>query len=360
MRRVARAARSCSRAAPARVAKGDKARRRRGATSRATTTSDDEDADEDDDDEERSSDEDDRPTKQRRSAEEDRQDDGLRQKQDLTGHDLGTNKKANEFEKDRFFVDKVDTDEDREGHARPGQPHVELVRLHESRRQATAPTASAPATSNAAFSRLFTELRLQTDFRHIGGGRWDARDRRARALRQHAATTTPATHDRSEPRPVRASTARTSTTSASCGSSATASAATSSSAASSSPISAAQDRRPAHRLRELARSSRCIGFGGLYPMRGSRSIDDRLRAAQGPTTARPAGRFVGAGGFGARVPHASTRTARSAASRWCRSRREQPRVSTCTSSGYCRNGAKLDFYHFALIDLVGSTRSTQA
>ena len=33
----------------------------------------------------------------------------LLQKQDLNGHDLGTGKRENSFERDRFFVDKVDT-----------------------------------------------------------------------------------------------------------------------------------------------------------------------------------------------------------------------------------------------------------
>ena len=43
-----------------------------------------------------------------------------------------------------------------------------------------------------------------------------------------------------------------------------------------------------------------LGFGGLYPMRGSRSITTDYQRAQGPTTARARpGKFIGAGGFGA-------------------------------------------------------------
>ena len=50
-------------------------------------------------------------------------------KQDLNGHDMGARKRTTAFEKDRFFVDKSDTGEDREGHADPGQPDVEHVRV---------------------------------------------------------------------------------------------------------------------------------------------------------------------------------------------------------------------------------------
>ena len=50
-------------------------------------------------------------------------------KQDLTGHDLGTKKKANEFERDRFFVDKTDSPETENGTLIQGRHHIELVRL---------------------------------------------------------------------------------------------------------------------------------------------------------------------------------------------------------------------------------------
>jgi hypothetical protein len=41
--------------------------------------------------------------------------DGLRQKQNLSGRDEGTDKKPSSFEKDRFFVDKVDTEATEKG-----------------------------------------------------------------------------------------------------------------------------------------------------------------------------------------------------------------------------------------------------
>ena len=81
------------------------------------------------------------------------------------------------------------------------------------------------------------------------------------------------------------------------------------------------------------------------PLRGSRSIDTRLRAAQGPT-ARPGGPASSRPAASAPRIARSTRTARSAASRWCRSQKEQPRFYV-TSNGYLRSGSKLDLYHFA-------------
>src|SRR6185295_1310891 len=59
--------------------------------------------DEDDDEEEEV-----KPKKKAKPKVED--DDADFKKQDLTGHDLGTTKKENVFERDRFFVDKTDTD----------------------------------------------------------------------------------------------------------------------------------------------------------------------------------------------------------------------------------------------------------
>ncbi|HZJ66235.1 MAG TPA: hypothetical protein VFD36_22170, partial [Kofleriaceae bacterium] len=99
-----------------------------------------------------------------------------------------------------------------------------------------------------------------------------------------------------------------------------------------------------------------LGFGGLYPIRGSRSITtDYQPLKSNPGTngmQSDAGRFTGAGGFGAAyrtldaygsfggvalVPLSS----------------ESPRIFG-TSSGYWRYGTKLDFYHFVVLDVLGS------
>jgi hypothetical protein len=99
-----------------------------------------------------------------------------------------------------------------------------------------------------------------------------------------------------------------------------------------------------------------LGFGGLYPIRGSRSItDDYTELKTNPAadgTRATAGQFTGAAGFGAAyrtldaygsfggvalVPLSS----------------ESPRIFG-TSTGYWRYGTKLDFYHFLVLDLLGS------
>jgi hypothetical protein len=50
---------------------------------------------------------------------------------------------------------------------------------------------SALGENSAKFSRMFTELRLQTDFRHIQGGIWEARaDLRARVANNQRTTRT--------------------------------------------------------------------------------------------------------------------------------------------------------------------------
>ena len=57
-----------------------------------------------------------KPKKAKKPADDDGGgDDAPIQKQDLNGHDLGTNKKENVFERDRFFVDKTDSDRTAKG-----------------------------------------------------------------------------------------------------------------------------------------------------------------------------------------------------------------------------------------------------
>ena len=117
--------------------------------------------------------------------EEDLPDDGLRPKQNLTGHDLGTQKRENEFEKDRFFVDKIDTEKTEEGTLVQGSIASSSFLYAERGGNYTgdATGAGAMAGVNAGPMRAFTELRLQTDFRHIKASRGDARvDARLRVV----------------------------------------------------------------------------------------------------------------------------------------------------------------------------------
>jgi len=276
------------------------------------------------------------------------------QKQDLTGHDLGTTKKENVFEKDRFFVDKADSDKTAKGTLVQGSLTSTTFGYSESGGTLAPATAAVPSASQ--FSRLFTDLRLQTDFRHIAGSRWEARvDMRGRAITDPSPSTTgyqPATN---------------------------------SSVQSGFLGENELEVKEAWLVRNGVRSDlffgrqfvpdlggvkidglridyasspkfTLLGFGGLYPIRGSRSITSDYKplmsnpAADG--TRSSAGRFTGATGFGAayRTPDAYGSFGGVALVPLSS---ESPRVFG-TATGYLRYGSQLDFYHFAVLDLVGS------
>jgi len=228
------------------------------------------------------------------------------QKQDLTGHDLGTTKKENVFEKDRFFVDKADSDKTAKGTLVQGSLTSTTFGYSESGGTVKAAAQGVPETavpSASQFSRLFTDLRLQTDFRHIAGSRWEARvDVRGRAITDPSPSTTgyqPATN---------------------------------SSVQSGFLGENELEVKEAWLVRNGVRSDlffgrqfvpdlggvkidglridyasspkfTLLGFGGLYPIRGSRSITTDYTVLQSNPandgTRTEAGRFTGAGGFGA-------------------------------------------------------------
>ncbi len=278
-------------------------------------------------------------------------------KQNLTGHDLGTNKRSNEFERDRFFVDKVDTEKTEDGTLVQGSLASSTFFYKESGGAYGAPMgANIDAGNNTGPARLFTELRLQTDFRHIKASRWDARfDGRVRMVSQPANAVTLQPNDDNH-------------------------------------IQSGLTGENEYELRELwlirsgkrsdvfigrqfipdlggikidgirvdyAKTAKLtlIGFGGLYPVRGSRSITtDYLPLKQEPGQGgSAAGRLVGAAGFGAAYRTISSYGAIGGVA-LVPLKVEQPRFYV-TSTGYLRSGSKLDFYHFALIDLLGSGAS---
>lgn len=304
---------------------------------------DDEDtADEDDEDEDEGSA---RPkSKQDDEEEEDVSDKFLRPKQNLTGHDEGTNKKVGEFERDRFFVDKVDSAKTEKGTLVQGSLASSTFFYGEKGGAYPTPT---PTGSNDGVSRLFTELRLQTDFRHIGASRWDARvDARARFVNLPGnAVLTP-----------------------------------------ENTIQSGLTGKNEYDIRELwltrvgkrsdiflgrqfipdlggvkidglridyAKSPKLtlIGFGGLFPVRGSRSIETDympLKTLDG----NPAGRLVATAGFGGAYRTVNAYGALGGVAQ-VPLKAEQPRFFV-TSNGYLRSGSKLDLYHFAILDLLGS------
>jgi len=275
-------------------------------------------------------------------------------KQNLTGHDGATSKKSNLFEKDRFFVDKADTEKTEKGTLVQGSLTSTSFLYRESGGTIAPNAAGVPSASE--FTRLFTDLRLQTDFRHIGGGKWEARiDARGRFTADPGKNTpnyTPPTNSSSQ-----------------------------------SGFLGENELE----LRELwiirngkrsdvffgrqfiadlggvkfdglrvdyASSSKFtfVGFGGLYPIRGSRSVTTDYQ----PLLAQPdaagnraeAGRFTGTGGFGAAYRTQNAYGAFGGVAIVPLSS-EQPRVFG-TATGYYRAGPKLDLYHFALVDVLGS------
>jgi hypothetical protein len=288
--------------------------------------------------------------------EEETDDDGLPAKQNLTGHDIDADKKPNEFERDRFFVDKVDTEKTENGTLIQGSIASSTFFYAES--GGAYPTFMAG--NNAGPKRMFTELRLQTDFRHIKGGRWEARiDTRARLVNSPAnasytteampTTLTPTTPNR---------------------------------------IQAGLYGENEYDLRELwlihsgkrsdvfigrqfipdlgglkidgvrvdyAKSSKLtlIGFGGLMPVRGSRSIQTDYPRLK-DETGKSAGRFVAAGGFGGAYRSVNGYGSLGGVIETpVKFGREDPRLYV-TSNGYLRSGSKLDFYHYVLVDLYGN------
>ena len=271
-------------------------------------------------------------------------------KQNLSGHDMGTTKKENMFEKDRFFVDKVDTDKTEKGTLVQGSLSSSSLFFTESGGNYA---MNEQGRNDARFSRMYTELRLQTDFRHIGASRWDARiDARARVINQ------PDSASALSQDPLRVQSGFNGTNE--------------------------YDVRELWLFRSGKRSDiffgrqfipdlggvkfdglrvdyaksqkmTLIGFGGLYPLRGSRSITTDYTPLK-DNEFNSAGRFVGAGGFGGAY---RTQSAYGAIGGVVLApfSKEQPRVFV-TSTGYLRSGSTLDFYHFVLVDLYGSQIDT--
>jgi len=277
-------------------------------------------------------------------------------KQDLSGHDLGTNKKANEFEKNRFFVDKVDTKKTEKGTLIQGSlasssfAYAETGGNYPNQPGVT----TGPGSNAAAYNRLFTELRLQTDFRHISGSRWEARvDARSRFVNSGGNTGLSADPNR---------------------------------------IQSGYNGTNEYEIRELwairsgkrsdiiigrqfitdlaavkidglridyAQSEKLtlLGFGGLYPVRGSRSLTTDyipLRDQAG----NKQGSIVAAAGFGGAYRTSSMYGSLGGVA-LLPVGAGGPRVFA-TSNGYYRAGPQLDIYHYGLLDVIGAQDGNNA
>ena len=279
-------------------------------------------------------------------------DQALPPKQDLNGHDLGTKKRDNEFEHDRFFVDKIDTEKTEDKTLIQGSLASSTFFYAES-------GGAYPTTmtgNNTGPSRVFTELRLQTDFRHISASRWDARiDVRGRLVNtpqndgaMGQTIPTDANHVQSGLTGTNELEAR------------------------ELWIIRNGERSDVFFGRQFipdmggvkidglrldyAASAKitAIVFGGLYPLRGSRSITTdypELKSQDGTA----AGRFVGIGGGGVAYRTINSYGAVGGVAE-VPLQQEQARVYA-TSNGYYRAGPKFDFYHLLLLDVIGTAAS---
>ncbi|MGE0550144.1 MAG: hypothetical protein AB7O24_26005 [Kofleriaceae bacterium] len=279
-------------------------------------------------------------------------------KQNLSGHDMGNNQVVTPFEKDRFFIDKADTKKTAKATLIQGSLSSSTMFFTErgGYYPNTTPIGGPTllGTNSARYNRMFTELRLQTDFRHISASKWNARaDVRARVVNSPGDSSIDSTD------PTR--------------------------------VQSGFNGTNEYELRELwlhrsgtrtdfyfgrqfisdlgairfdglrfdyAKSKKLtiVGFGGLYPVRGSRSITTDylpLKDIEG----NPAGRFVGTGGLGVayRTENAYGSIGGATLVPFAG---ESPRVFV-TSTGYYRNAPTFDVYHFVLLDLLSSGSQDQ-
>lgn len=256
---------------------------------------------------------------------------------------------ANLFEKDRFFIDKIDTADTEEATLFQGNFTSSTFYYSESSEQAEGAAGAGGTTTGSQFSRLFTDLRAQLDARHIRGGRWQARvDARFRL------TTNPADVSGSNREDTKAQSGLT--------------------GENELEVRELWITRPGDRYDiflgrqfvpdlgaikidgvrvDYAKSDRVtlLGYAGAYPLRGSRSITTDygvLKDSNGDELGRTPPIAAGAG--------AAYRTAMSYGSfgggTVAPLKGETPRVYV-TSTGYLRQSPRLDLYHFALVDLVG-------
>ncbi len=310
----------------------------------------DEEADEDEDE-----DEDDEPTDE----------DGLPEKQNLTGRDEGTQKSVTEFERNRFFVDKIDTPETADQTLIQGSMTSSSFFYGEKGGNYPNMLMAGANGDNAGTRRAFTELRLQTDFRHIKGSRWEARaDLRGRFVPQPA-------NDIGMPGAAAGLQPSVDTT--------------------ANRIQSGFLGRNELDVRELwlirsgkrsdvyigrqfvpdlggfkfdglrvdyAKSAKLtlIGFAGLLPIRGSRSVTTDYATLEDDNM-KSAGRLAMTGGFGGAYRTVNAYGAIGGGFQApVRISAETPRVYL-TSNGYLRSGPKLDVYHYVLLDLVGTAAS---
>jgi hypothetical protein len=303
-------------------------------------------------------------------------------KQDLTGHDQSTTRLQTQFERDRFFVDKQDTDATADKTLIQGSFtsssffYTEFGGNYVKLANGSPPPMGTSISETSQNSILWTDLRLQTDFRHIAGSRWDARiDARVRVVDEPSDTSSE--FDNAPGQGTQASLTSTLGPNAQL---------TPNTVQSGLTGDNEYDLRELWLIRNGERSDVTIGrqfitdlgaikidgvrvdyassdkftllgFAGLYPLRGSRSITTDYPELYYPSSGAPGqlaaeGRFVGAGGFGAAYRTSDAYGAVGGVA-LVPLGGETPRIFG-TANGYWRLSPKLDIYHFAIIDLIGN------
>ena len=101
-----------------------------------------------------------------------------------------------------------------------------------------------------------------------------------------------------------------------------------------------------------------LGFAGLYPLRGSRSLSTDYIALKSPVDDTPQGKFIGAGGFGAAYRTPTAYGAFGGVLQQALDGGDQTRVFG-TANGYWRVNPTLDIYHFVVLDLLATNGSAQ-
>jgi hypothetical protein len=253
----------------------------------------------------------------------------------------------------RFFVDKLDDGREDETLWQGSLTSTSFVH----REVAGATNVGAAVIENAAPSRLFTDLRAQLDARHIRGRAWDARlDARVRvantlpdvpggpaAPRPQSGSLSKDEYELRELYVVRGSVR------------------TDLYVGRQTVLDVAAIKIDGVRL-DYAKNARWtyLGFVGLYPQRGSRSITtdyprrvDAMREPTGkrvtPVTGGVGGAYrtertygaIGVAGIAPLGDDLDTGTL------------ESPRLLV-TSNGYWRQSPQLDVYHYGVVDVIGA------
>ncbi len=257
--------------------------------------------------------------------------------------------RAQAMDDGRFFVDKDDETEDDETLFQ-GSLTASSFFFRESGGLGTlVPGGTVQPESASPFARLFTDLRAQLEARHIKGGRWDARiDGRVR-LANDAADRQLGTQDNrlqsglfggseyelKELYAVRGGRRADLFVGRQV------------------VADIAATRIDGVRV-DYARSRRwtLLGFAGLYPRRGSRSLATDYPAARDRMGVLTGGRVlpVAVGGGAA---YRSQKAYGALGGGTIALKGERPRVFV-SASGYWRQGPRLDVWHYLVLDLYGS------